>query len=435
MAQARPGVAHGVAELVGQEGHQNPDHRDLQAGEQARTRLQGRGDTLQPGLQPDSRAHTSPAPPGPVFVPTTAPSGATSSITAFGAGVAHGLGDVVRDALGLGVGDADAQTLVRARVLADEPLQLGQQACVAAHPPERLDLAVDQHEQGPRTDRPPTSACPRPMRPLRWRNSSVSNANTRRELLWKPLGRRDQVGQGAGPGVELARDAERGEREADRDRARVDDGHAAVELRRGQARRVDRGRERLRQVQREHVLEAVASRQLAVGRPRSARAVARRYGAAVDPPRGARRSAAARSPRSRAAPRRRSGPSAAPCACWRGARGSRAGRRSSRARSRSVGGQRLARHSALTDNAGAPVRPRAVQLDARMGRRSARPRAPQRRLLGGRARQHRHERRAGCERARDRLAQRRGVVDAARALGGPRPGAAAANAAASTAAG
>ena len=152
MAQARPGIAHGVAELVAEEGEQDDGGRDLQAGEQARPRLQRREDALQPGFQPGSRAHTSPAPPGPVFVPTTAPSGATSSITACG----RALRTV--SAMSFAMFSAWAcATPTRsrssgARVLADEALELGQQARVAAHAPERLDLALDQREQRPHAE-------------------------------------------------------------------------------------------------------------------------------------------------------------------------------------------------------------------------------------------------------------------------------------------
>ena len=264
VAQARPGVAHGIAELVAEEGEQDDGGRDLDAGQQARAARAAPRRGLSAGSA-GSRAHTSPAPPGPVLVPTTAPSGATSSITACG----RALRTV--SAMSFAIVSAWAcATPTRSRSSARVSSQTSRSSSARrrAWPRTRPSGSTSPStsvSSGRTPSRPPTSACPRPMRPLRWRNSSVSNANTSRERRWNVSASGTRSASAQGPASSCRAMPSPARASADRHRAGVDDRDAALELGGGQARRADRRRERLREVQREHVLVAVLLQQRAVG--------------------------------------------------------------------------------------------------------------------------------------------------------------------------
>ena len=167
-----------------------------------------------------------------MFVPTTAPSGATSSISRLRADAAHALGDVVRDAPR--PGRARCRRAARssgARVLADEALELAtsRRACPRTRA-ERLDLALDEREQRPHAEQAADERLAAADAAVALQELERLEREHEARAAVEALGLGDEVGERAGAGLELARDAERREREADRDGARVDDRDAAAEL-------------------------------------------------------------------------------------------------------------------------------------------------------------------------------------------------------------
>ena len=282
------------------------------------------------GADASSVNQKKPTVPGPACVPTTAPSVVTISICAFGRSPAT----ILRSCSAFSGASACAMPTRRWSVSNVESTNCcWNSANALAAPRTRFSGMTSPFSIvriGFTCSSCPANFAARPIRPPRWRNSSVSTVKRIAALSLKRVDERVDllVGRAA---LEPALDREAEHRLRRRRRARVDRAHLVAELLGRDARALDRSRERLRDVDREDAL---------VGRRAPCRSLRSRPESAVRSPESwatcatARRTRAARARCSRGTSRRRSGRTAGPSASSGSARLPPGSRRSNRERPR-----------------------------------------------------------------------------------------------------